>query len=137
LQIVRARSETHRNIGTLEQLEKMDSLKQLEKKFLQATCGEEKKQNPKQPVESSEFFFDPGKINQQVKPPVDVSINHICSTCSDSEWWVDIHGGGPHCSNCKPPAVDSFVRWRFFFDEHGSKWNITVEKKFEVWQKES
>lgn len=64
--------------------------------------------------------------------------NQVCENCGDSEWWIDIHFGGPHCINCDPAPARGMIRENFFFDESGSRWNITTaEKKIEVWSKDS
>ena len=57
-----------------------------------------------------------------------------CGNCCDSEFWTDIHGG-IHCGNCRPPAIESFVRDRFFFDSAGDRFDITVEPDFEIWSR--
>lgn len=57
-----------------------------------------------------------------------------CEKCEDPEFWTDIHGG-IHCSNCRPAAIKSFVRDRFFFDSAGDRFDIIVEPEFEIWSR--
>ena len=57
-----------------------------------------------------------------------------CENCCDSEFWTDIHGG-IHCGNCRPPAIKSFVRDRFFFNSVGDRFDIIVESDFEIWSR--
>jgi len=125
----------------------MNSLKELEKKFLQTVCGKEIKPELDQPAGESASGGNTtnnpvegsrGSTEQPVESKADKPAEQktTCPTCNETEWWIDIHGGGPHCYHCKRPAVRSFVKWQYFLDDHGCKWNVTVGKKVEVWRKE-
>ena len=111
----------------------MTFLESLKKNSVKAT--QETKPNPVQSDKS--VAGKPVEILENQHPnSVDESRQNICKSCGDSEWWIDVHGGGPHCPTCKPATAKGFIKWRFFFDERGQKWNVTHDARFEVWTKE-
>ena len=65
----------------------------------------------------------------------EITTSHVCQSCQDSEWWIDIHLGGPHCANCKPPPAPGMVKESFFYDDHGNQWEIKSGRKSETWRK--
>ncbi len=60
-----------------------------------------------------------------------------CSVCGETEWWIDVHFGGPHCVVCKPPAASGLVRENYFYDHHGERWTVLIGKKSETWSKDN
>lgn len=76
-----------------------------------------------------------GKESKRVRNDLKEDLKTECKKCEDSEFWTDIHGG-IHCENCRPPAIKSFIRDRFFFDSSGDRFDIIVESDFEIWSRQ-
>lgn len=103
------------------------------KKFFNSASENKKNETPEETDREVELRTTADSINSTTADKE--AEDHDCPSCQDSEWWIDIHFGGPHCSSCKPPPARGMVRESFFYDDHGNRWEVTAGKKSEVWRK--